>query len=125
MGPEPGSGGEQGGEVVTVEIDDACQPGPHRLTGLVVAELIPPGAGPLPVPDGVRVEARQGGNVRDVEVGVDGLGAELGADGAGAQTNLGMLHCPLPPADQPGGDVTGVGCDRGARGRLERHRVRA
>lgn len=91
----------------------------------MVAELIPPGAGPLPVPGGVRVEARQGGNVRDVEVGVDGLGAELGADGAGAQTNLGMLHGPLPPADQPGGDVTGVGCDRGAGGRLERHRVRA
>jgi hypothetical protein len=28
-------------------------------------------------------------------------------------------------ADQPGGDVTGAGCDRGAGGRFERHRVRA
>ena len=44
IGPEPVGRGEQGGEVVVVEVDDACQPGPHRLPGLVAAQLVPPGA---------------------------------------------------------------------------------
>ena len=60
IGPEPGGRGEQGGEVVVVEVDDACQPGPHRLPGLVAAQLVPPGAGTLPVCCCVRVEAGEG-----------------------------------------------------------------
>jgi hypothetical protein len=63
--------------------------------------------------------------VRDVEVGVDGLGAELGADGTGAKSNIGVLRGPLPPTDQPDGDVIGAGSDRGGGGRIERHGVHA
>jgi hypothetical protein len=66
MGPEPGGGGEQGGEVVIVEVDDACQQGPHCRAGLVVAQLVQPGAGTLPVRGCAGVEVGQGGGAGDV-----------------------------------------------------------
>jgi hypothetical protein len=73
----------------------------------------------------VGIETGQSWSVGDIKMGVDGLGAELGADGAGAQDDIGVLRGPLTPPDQPGGDVTGAGGDRGGGGRIERHGIHA
>jgi hypothetical protein len=48
-----------------------------------------PGVSTLPVRGCVRVEADQAEGVGDVEMDVDGLGAELGADDAGPQGDIG------------------------------------
>ena len=123
--PEPVGGGEQGGEVVVVEVDDACQPRPHRLSDLVAASWPHRSRARCQcsaVPGLRLARAEMSGNV---EVGVDRLVAELRADSAGAQGHLGMLRGPLPPAVQPGGDLTGMVSDRGGGGRIERHGVRA
>jgi hypothetical protein len=116
---------EQGGEVVGVKVDDPCQPRKHRLPRLVMAQLVPPGAGTLPVRGRAWVEVGQGGGAGDVEVGVDGLVAELGPHGAGAQCDTGVQCGPVPPMSKPGGDITGAGGDLGDGGWVERHTVHA
>jgi hypothetical protein len=56
---------------------------------------------------------------------VDGLVAELGAHSVLAQANSAVVRGPLPPPDQPCGDVAGVGSDRRGGGRTERYGVGA
>ena len=104
VGPEPGRGGEQGGEVVSVEVDDARQPGPHHRPGLVAAQLLPPSARPSPVTAVCGLRPGKGGDVAGCRGGYGQAGSERGAEVAVAQANLGC-GWPIPPVGQPGGDV--------------------